>query len=101
HRGSVLLVASWDQEPQATLHPRWPKRAGCSPSARWLFLWAAVVTTALVAAAAAQSAPSRGLKSPQLDQIGRATGAIPDSIIRGTAQTLALAPNGYWGGQYT
>jgi len=64
-------------------------------------LFAAAVMTALMAAAAAQSAPDRRLKSPQLDEIGRAAGAIPDSIVRTPAQTVALAPNGYWGGQYT
>ena len=64
-------------------------------------LCAAAVVTALAAAAAAQAAPARRLKSPQLDQIGRASGAIRDSIIRAPAATLALAPDGYWGGQYT
>jgi hypothetical protein len=57
--------------------------------------------TALVAAAAAQSEPLKRLKSPQLDEIGRAAAPIPDSIIRTPAKTLAIAPNGYWGGQYT
>jgi len=56
--------------------------------------------TALMAAAAAQSAPLKRLKSPQLDEIGRAAGALPDSIIRASAKTVALVPNGYWGGQY-
>jgi hypothetical protein len=64
-------------------------------------LFAAAVMTALMTAAAAQSAPERRLKSPELDEIGRATGAIQDSIVRTPAQTVALAPNGYWGGQYT
>src|SRR5207248_1403399 len=49
----------------------------------------------------AQSATALRLKSPQLDQIGRAGGAIPDNIIGTSANTLALAPNGYWGGKYT
>jgi hypothetical protein len=56
--------------------------------------------TALVAAAAAQSAPLQRLQSPQLDELRRA-GAIPDRIIRASAETVALAPNGYWGGRYT
>src|SRR6266705_2006650 len=64
-------------------------------------LCAAAVITALMAAAAAQSSPPRRLKSPQLDEIGRAAGGIPNTIIRAPARTLALAPDGYWGGQYT
>jgi len=64
-------------------------------------LCAAAVVTALATAAAAQAAPPRRLKSPQLDQIGRASGGIRDSIIRAPAASLALAPDGYWGGQYT
>ncbi len=64
-------------------------------------LCAAAAITALMAAAAAQSSPPRRLKSPQLDEIGRAAGGIPDTIIRAPARTLALAPDGYWGGQYT
>jgi hypothetical protein len=63
-------------------------------------LCAAAVVTALMAAAAAQSAPERRLKTPHLADIGRATGAITDSIIRAPTTTRALAPNGYWGGQY-
>ena len=90
-----------DQEPQATLHPRRLARAERSPSARWLMLSAAAVMPALMTAAAAQSATERRLKSPQLDEIGRVAGPIPDSIVRASAKTLALAPNGYWGGQYT
>jgi hypothetical protein len=62
-------------------------------------LCAAAAITALMAAAVAQSAPTRRLKSPELDQIGRASGPIADSIISAPA-TRALAPNGYWGGQY-
>jgi hypothetical protein len=65
-----------------------------------LTLCAAAVVTALTAAAAAQSAPPQPLKTPSLDAIGRATGPIRDSFIRAPAKTLALAPNGYWGGQY-
>jgi len=62
-------------------------------------LCAAAVMTALMAAAAAQSATTRRLKSPHVDEIGRAAGAIADSIIAAPT-TRALAPNGYWGGQY-
>src|SRR5919109_3254801 len=93
-------MASRDQEPQTTLHPRGLARAGRSPSVRRLMLCAAAAVTALMAAAAAQSAPPPRLKSPSLDAIGRAAAPIPDSIIRGSARTLALAPTGYWGGQY-
>ena len=93
-------MASRDQEPQATLHPRRQARAGRSLYARWLTLCAAAVVTALMTAAAAQSASPRRLKTPTLDAIGRALGPISDRIIRAPMQTLALAPNGYWGGQY-
>jgi hypothetical protein len=62
-------------------------------------LCAAAVLTALTAAAAAQSAQARGLKTPSIDAIGRASGPIPDSSINAPT-TRALAPNGYWGGQY-
>ena len=44
-------MASRHLEPKATLHPRCPRRAGRSPSARWLTLCTAAVLTALVAAA--------------------------------------------------
>jgi hypothetical protein len=64
-----------------------------------LTLCAAAVVTALATAAAAQAAPTQGLKSPQLDEIGRASSPIPDSIIS-PPTTRALAPNGYWGGEY-
>jgi hypothetical protein len=63
-------------------------------------LCAAAVVTALMAAAAAQSAPARQLKTPQVANIGRAAGTIPDSIIRAPETTRALAPDGYWGGEY-
>jgi hypothetical protein len=63
-------------------------------------LCAAAAVTALMAAAVAQSAPARRLKAPQLDQIGRAAGPIVDSVITAPTTTRALAPNGYWGGQY-
>jgi hypothetical protein len=62
-------------------------------------LCAAAVLTALTAAAAAQSAQAGGLKTPSVDAIGRADGSIRDSLIT-TRTTSALAPNGYWGGQY-
>ena len=62
-------------------------------------LCAAAVLTALTAAAAAQSAPEPGLKSPRLADITRADGPIRDSIISARS-TRALAPNGYWGGEY-
>ena len=52
-------------------------------------------------AAAAQSAPQRRLESPQLGEIARADGPIPDSLISlPKTQALALAPTGYWGGVY-
>src|SRR4051794_22683814 len=94
------MVAPRQLEDKATLHPRGPARAGCSPSARRLMLCAAVVLTALTAAAAAQSAQAHELKNPQLSEIGRAGGAIRDSVIDALPRTRALAPNGYWGGQY-
>jgi hypothetical protein len=84
---------------QATLQPRRPSRAERSPYARWLTLCAAAVVTALMAAAAAQSAPTRRLKSPELEAIARAAGPIRDSLVSAPT-TRALAPNGYWGGQY-
>ena len=87
------------QSAQTTLHPRGPTRAGRSPSARWSTLCAAAVLTALATAAAAQSAPRPELASAQLDEIARAAGPVRDSLITSHA-TRALAPNGYWGGQY-
>src|SRR3954453_9263637 len=83
-------------EPKASLHPRGPARAGSSPSARWLILCAAAAVTALMAAAGAQSAPSRTLKTPRLAELARAAEPIPDTLI----SALALAPSGYWGGVY-
>jgi hypothetical protein len=62
-------------------------------------LCAAAVVTALMTAAAAQSAPQRQLKSPQLGEITRASGPITDSVLD-APRTLALAPSGYWGGTY-
>ena len=88
-------------EAEATLHPRGPARAGSSPSARWLILCAAAVVTALMAAAAAQSAPSRTLKTPRTADLSRASGPIPDSLISAPkTYALATGPSGYWGGVY-
>ncbi len=92
-------MASWDLEPKTTRRPTRPHRARRSPSARWLILCAAAAVTALTAAAAAQSSSKRELKSPQVGEIGRAAGPIPDSVVQ-TRTVNALAPNGYWGGQY-
>jgi hypothetical protein len=64
-------------------------------------LCAAAVVTALMTAAAAQSAPVHRLKSPSLDEIARADGPIPDSLIsRPKTEALLAAPTGYWGGVY-
>ena len=64
-------------------------------------LCAAAVVTALMTAAAAQSAPVHRLKSPRLDEIARADGPIPDSLIsRPKTEALLAAPTGYWGGVY-
>src|SRR3954468_6803210 len=87
-------------EPEATIHPRGPARAGSSPSARWLILCAAAAVTALMAAAAAQSAPARTLKTPRLAELARASEPIPDTLISAKTYALALAPSGYWGGVY-
>ena len=93
-------MAARDLEPRATLRPRSLARASLTPSARWLTLCAVAVVTALTAAAAAQSAPQPRLKTPSLDAIGHASGAIPDRIITTPTRVLALAPGGYWGGPY-
>jgi hypothetical protein len=54
-----------------------------------------------MAAAAAQASPGPRLKSPRLDEIGRADGPIPDSLINPPkTEALSLAPSGYWGGVY-
>jgi hypothetical protein len=54
-----------------------------------------------MAAAAAQAASAHRLKSPRLDEIARASGPIPDSLISAPkTQALLLAPTGYWGGVY-
>ena len=39
------------------------------------------------------------MKSPQLDEIGRAGGPIRGSVLK-TTTLRALAPNGFWGGDY-
>ena len=91
-------MASRDLENTPTLHSRRPDRAGRSPSARWLVLCAAVVATALVTAAAAQSKPVRRLESPQLSEISRASRPIVDTQL--TTAAAAAAPAGYWGGEY-
>jgi hypothetical protein len=51
-----------------------------------------------VTAAAAQSKPVRRLESPQLAEIARA--AIPIVDTKLTTAAAAVAPAGYWGGQY-
>jgi hypothetical protein len=53
-----------------------------------------------VAAAAAQAKPVQRLESPQLAEISRASQPIVDTQIT-AAGVSALAPAGYWGGQYT
>jgi hypothetical protein len=64
-------------------------------------LCAAAVVTALMTAAAAQSAPTQRLKSPRLDEIARAGGPIPGTLIDPPkTQALLAAPTGYWGGVY-
>ena len=60
---------------------------------------AAAALTALAAAAAAQSKPLPRLKTPELDQIGRAGVPIRDSVLK-TSRIRALSANGYWGGPY-
>jgi hypothetical protein len=93
-------MASRDQEPQATVHSRSSVRAGISPSARRLVLCAAVVATALVAAAVSQAKPTLRLKSPSLGEISNASRPIPDTTIA-KPSTVGLVPPGYWGGDYT
>jgi len=82
-----------------TLHSRRPDRAGRSPSARMSVLCAVAVATALVTATAAQSKPIQRLESPQLAEISRASMPIVDRQIT-TAKVSAVAPAGYWGGEY-
>jgi hypothetical protein len=93
-------MASRDLEPQATIRSRSSVRAGISPSARRLVLCAAVVATALVAAAVSQAKPALRLKSPSLAEISNASRPIVDTTIA-KPSTLGLVPPGYWGGEYT
>jgi hypothetical protein len=92
-------MASRNLEPLTTLHPRSHVQAGRSPSALYVVLCAAVVATALAAAAAAQAAPAQRLKSPRLAALADAGTPIVDGTVKQSA-TQALAPDGYWGGQY-
>jgi hypothetical protein len=98
--GTFDVMASRDLEPKPTLHSRRPSRAGRSPSVRLTALCAVAVATALVAAAAAQAKPLQRLDSPQLAEISRASQPFVDTQIT-AARVSALAPAGYWGGQYT
>jgi len=59
-------------------------------------LCAVVVASALVAAAAAQSAPAYRLQAPQRSDIARAARAIPDS----TSSVKLTVPGASWGGPY-
>jgi hypothetical protein len=52
-----------------------------------------------VTATAAQSKPLRRLESPQLAEIARASTPIVDTQL--TTAAAAVAPAGYWGGQYS
>jgi hypothetical protein len=94
------VMASRDLEPQATIRSRSSVRAGISPSARRLVLCAAVVATALVAAAVSQAKAALRLKSPSLVEISRSSRPILDTTIA-KPSTLGLVPPGYWGGEYT
>ena len=98
--GSVVRMASRDLEPQATVRSRSSSRAGRSFSACCLVLCAAVVVTALTAAAVSQAGPAFRLKSPSLAEISRASRPIVDTTIT-TPSTLGFVPSGYWGGEYT
>ena len=92
-------MASRDLEPPSTLDSRRSRRAGSSPSTRLPFLCAVAVATALVAAAAAQSSVTRRLDVPLRAEIGRAASPIVDTEVS-AANVGAVAPAGYWGGQY-
>ncbi|CAN5223211.1 hypothetical protein BH18ACT12_BH18ACT12_20550 [soil metagenome] len=59
-------------------------------------LCGAVAATALVAAAAAQSAPTHRLQSPQRSEISRAGRAISDSML----PARLSVPRASWGGAY-
>jgi hypothetical protein len=91
-------MASRDPEPQQTVDSRRPA-AGRSPSARLSVLCAVAVATALATAAAAQSSATRRLEVPQRSEISRALSPIVDRQLA-AASVSALAPDGYWGGQY-
>ena len=91
-------MASRDLEPPSTLDSRRSRRAGSSPSTRLPFLCAVAVATALVAAAAAQSSTTRRLDVPLRAEIARAASPIIDTEV--AANVGAVAPAGYWGGQY-
>jgi hypothetical protein len=86
-------------EPQSTLRPRGPSRAGSSPSARLVVLCAAAAAAVLAAAAVAQSAPTRRLDTPRLSEIARASEPIPDSELS-TQGLNRLVPGNFWGGVY-
>jgi hypothetical protein len=92
-------MASRDLEPQATLPARGSGRASFSPSARLPVLCAVAVATALVAAAAAQSSTTGRLELPSHWEISRASAPIADRQVS-AASIAAVAPTGYWGGQY-
>jgi hypothetical protein len=91
-------MAARDLENTPTLHSRRPGRAGRSPFARVPVLCAVVVATALATATAAQSKPVHRLESPQLAEISRASIPIIDTQL--TTAAAAIAPAGYWGGEY-
>jgi hypothetical protein len=96
--GTFELVASRELEPLPTLHSRRRSRAGFSPSARLPVLCAVAVATALVAAAVAQSSTTRRLEVPARSEISRASSPIVDKEV--AAGVSAVAPAGYWGGEY-
>ncbi len=62
-------------------------------------LCAVAVATVLVTAAAAQSSSARRLEIPSRTEIGRAASPIVDRQVA-AASIGAVAPAGYWGGQY-
>jgi hypothetical protein len=66
-----------------------------------LLLVAALASVAMAAAggAAAKSSTTRRLESPRLAEIAHGPVAIPDSLLD-SRLTRALAPSGFWGGQY-
>jgi hypothetical protein len=62
-------------------------------------LCAVAVATALAAAGAAQSSTTRRLEIPSRTEIARAASPIADTEVA-AANVSAVAPDGYWGGQY-